>query len=169
MVCSISDQLRSILNNAYSIADRLGLHAYQVFTVKVTNPSGQRPAVGGVRDKEIAPLYIGNMNNPQVERVSSNDIVLSGSLLKDNDLKVGPFVFTYTTPDCIGGSGLDISFFDPDSNTRTSQDNFQLYFLVYGPGMTVTGTYFEKLYTSIAGSGSLSYYLYIRALGITLP
>lgn len=169
MSCNIDDALRSILDSAYSIADDLGLHKYQIFTVQVSNPGGGRPGVGGIRTKTVTPLFIGNMNNPACSRVSSKDIILSNELLNDKDFKIGPFVFPFTTPDCIGGSGLDISFFDPASNTRTNQSNYQLYFLIFGPGLSVEGNYFEKIYTSINGSGSLSYTLFVRNLGITLP
>lgn len=170
MLCSIDDILRSTLDSAYSIADNLGLHKYTIFTVQITNPKGSRPGVGGNREKTITPLQIGNLNNPQCQPVSSNDIVLSNDTLKDGDFKIGPLVFPYTTSNCVSNSGgLDISFFDPITNTPTSNLNYQLYFLIMGPGLNASGNFFEKLYTQINGSGSLSYNIFVRNLGINLP
>ena len=168
MACAIDDVLRSILDNAYSIPAQLGLHQYTVTLVTISNDGGSRPAVGGTRVRTETPLLIGGNQNPAVRHVSEQDITLSGDVLKDKDMVIGPIVLPYITPNCVDGYGTSINIFDPLDN-NTNRNNLQIYFLIEGPGLAAAGNYFEKIYMVVSGSGSLSYNIYVRNLGSVIP
>lgn len=167
---AIDDVLRSILDGAYSIAPAiLGLHKYTANLIVITNTGGSRPGVGGVRQVITTPLFVGDGYAPQIINVSSKDIILSNDRLKDTDKVIGPLVFPFITPNAFDGYGIDIAEFDPISNIPISNQNMQIYFQVFGPGLNINGDYFEKIYTEISGSGALSYKVYIRNIGAILP
>lgn len=167
----ISNSLRYALDTSYQQAAILGLHSFSVTLITISNPGGSRPAVGGSRVRTEQRLTIGQgfgsnfpgdgYLNPQVRFVSQQDIVLSGNLLNDRDLVIGPFVYPYDT--CSLTGGLDYDLIEPAVN----DNNSQLYFKIVGHGLFENGIYCKRIY-AITDS-NLSYKIYVRNNGEIIP
>lgn len=155
----ISDTLKGILDNAYSVAGSLGLHPYEITVVKVFT-TGSRPGVG-TRNVVLEPLLLANGQNPMFKQVSGREVFLSNNQLTDKSYRIGPLVSSYTGS-CGSAGGTDSSELNSDS-TLSSTIKQQLYFRVVGAGMAPSGSFFRIKYRQ--EDSSLSYVIFVEDSG----
>lgn len=129
------DELLHTIDQARKIAGEFGLRPYTV-TVRVRTWSGSRVGLGTKTDTDTPLKVGGGTQSPYVREISQKEIVASGGLYQDQDIEVGPITPSYTIP--LSG-GHAISSFEPPRNPPT-----EVYFLVTGPGMASTGSWFKK-------------------------
>jgi hypothetical protein len=85
--------------------------------------------------------------NPGVHQVKSNINVLSAGQLVDNTILVGPFCFPYERNN--QWFGIDPIIFQP----WLSNNNLQVYLLIFGEGLAKNGDFFKITEIVISGKG----------------
>jgi len=142
-----------------------GLLGLRIYTVQVcyetwsgTDASGRSGV--GIGTKTLSALMTLRVDQggaaPHVRQVSQKDIIASGNLYQDQDLKVGPMTPPYT------GSTKDddqILIFDPASTPPES-----LHFFVTGPGYA-SGAWFKKIGDKV--DGPISWFIFLRKNPVT--
>jgi len=123
---ALRDDLLPTVDAIRAIPGLLGLRRHAVNSV-VETWSGARPGVGTMTSTSTPILNAGQ--SPKVTLLSQRDIVASGGLYQDGDIRVGPI-----TPE-FGGGGAAESVLDP----ALSGQNEQSYFTVSGPLITGGG------------------------------
>lgn len=137
-----------------------GLRRYDV-VMRVVVWSGQS-AGEGTKTTTDTPLRIQG-KRPGVRRMKSEDVVASGGLYSDVDMRIGPFTPSFTGA---GGpyasGGLEPVAFDPakDASTRT------IHYKITGPGMEA-GAWFKKIAQET--DSAFSYYFTVRKTGEGAP
>lgn len=93
--------------------------------------------------------------NPPIKQLSAEQISLSGGVLTDNMVVLGPLTFPYTS---IGPGGTDPNIFQP------SITNGQTYVLLQGPGFNSTnGNYFEIKQIMLDDMKHITYHVLLKA------
>lgn len=163
------DFIRFAADQALSVPALLSLRPYTV-TINTLTWDGARPGLGNLTQTSI-PLYNydgyvdGYVNdgyvNPKFRQVTKQEISLSGGVLKDQDVVIGPFVFPYD--DGAGNSGgLDPATFSPSIATTT-----EFYINVVGPNFPAEGSQFKKIWDKT--DLNVVYRVYLRNTAATLP
>ena len=143
-----------------------GLLGLRIYTVQVcyetwvgTDASGRSGF--GIGTKTLSPLQSLRVDqggaSPHVRQVSQKDIIASGNLYQDQDLKVGPITPPYT------GSTKDedqISIFDPPSGMPPEA----IHFFVTGPGYA-SGAWFRKIGDKV--DDPISWFIFLRKNAVT--
>lgn len=136
-----------------------GLRLYTV-TIRVRSWSGSRPGVDASTstDTDKSIWVDGGTHKPRVQQVSQRDIIASGGLYQDQDVKVGPITPLYT-----GGAAdhADITVFDPSNLSAPAE----VLFKIEGPGMAAGGSWFKKVGQDV--SKPLAYRFVLRGTGET--
>lgn len=116
-----------------------GLRTYSV-TIRVRTWNGSRPGIDASTSTHADTTFWvdAGKHKPRVQQVSQRDIMTSGGLYQDQDLRVGPI-----TPPYAGGAAnhSDTTVFDPVPGAAPTE----VFFLVQGPGMGANGAWYEKV------------------------
>src|SRR5205085_2172940 len=95
----VVDEYRGLLDTQF------GLRRYDVAMV-VTTWSGELPG-DGEPTPTVTPIVVDGNKRPKVEQLSEREVLASGGLYQDQDVRVGPL-----TPEFDGG-GTAITAIDP--------------------------------------------------------
>ncbi len=97
-----------------------------------------RVGLGNNTDVEKKILVDLGHFSPRVTRVSSQDIIASGGVYTDQDLKVGPITppFSGSTQD-----NSDTTSFDPTPGSSGAE----VFFKLIGPGLPAEGAWYKKI------------------------
>ncbi len=163
------DSIRFGTDIGLSAPEAIDLRPYTVF-LNTLIWSGARPGLGTVTQTSVQVFnfdgyFQGLPNdgyvNPKFRQVTKQEIVLSGGVLKDQDVVIGPFVFPYD--DGIGDSGgLDPLVFSPTVALTT-----EFYINVQGPNFPPGGSNFKKIWDKT--DLNVVYRVYLRNTATTLP
>jgi hypothetical protein len=128
-----------------------GLRLYTV-TIRVRTWSGTRPGVDASTSTDADTVFWvdAGTHKTRVVQVTQRDIVASGGVYTDQDVKVGPITPLYTT------GGYDITAFDPNETTAPAE----VLFRIDGPGMGSSGAWFRKVGQDV--TKPFSYYFTLR-------
>ena len=147
------------LDTVRAVAGLLGMRVFAV-TVRKRVWTGERPGVGTKTDTDIAVTNAGALpaTPVRVQYVSAREIVASGGLYQDRDLRVGPITPTFAATLGIPAGGFDGSTLDP----ATTSSATELFWKVTGPGMPTGGIWCSLI---DARATSMHYSLVLRAGG----
>ena len=145
---SVLDQYRGQLDTLW------GLRLYDVLMRVSTWPTGTLPGAQGATKAAVdTPVVVAGGARPKVEQLVQRDVLASGGLYQDQDLKIGPL-----TPKSAGfPAGVDPATFDPLEGS-----NVEVLFQLTGPAFP-TGAWFKKIGQQFTGTFGL--YLIVRKTG----
>lgn len=153
------EYIRRASDLALAVPNQIQLRPYTLTLVK-SSWTGARPGLGTKTDGYTSLQNLASVS-VRLRQVTKQDIILSGSLLQSQDLKIGPFVFPYVTD--IGSGGTDpLLFSQPD--TPTSQH----YIKITGPNLPTNGNFYSKIGDD-SNDKNVCYYLYLRNTGTKQP
>ena len=144
----ILDGFRGQLDTTY------GLRRFDVLVRVVTWSGGQIGA--GTKIVTDTPLLVGG-GRPKVVHIRTRDVIASGGLYAEEDLRLGPL----TPPDSTGAGGTQIGVFDPPVGASPAEVLFRLT----GPGTSPTGDWYRKV--SQETWGNFRFSLVLRKTGQT--
>lgn len=166
MAITFASAIKLALDQRRSIAGLMGLRPFTVF-VRTRRWSGARLGLGTFVDNGGGPdiqLTNGTLPAPMgpqpvmVKAVSNKDIVASGGLYRDRDLRVGPITPTYLA-NVLPAGGFGDSTIDPP---QTGSVPTEVFWIVFGPGMFPGGSLCMKVGEIVT---ALHYELILRATG----
>lgn len=146
------DPLLHAIDVIRGIGDRIGVRPY-VVAILVRRWSGARPGVDASYqiDDDQTFFVDGGTHRPRVFEVSQRDIIASGGVFQDQDLKIGPITPPFTGAGNSAANKSTISIFDPVQGSMSSE----IFFYITGPGMGAAaganagGSWFKKISMSI--------------------
>lgn len=121
------DDLLDVVEDVREIPGDLGLRLFSVEVFKRIY-SGERVGVGTAYD--VTKVLLVASFKPKVVQVTSRDIIASGGLYQEQDLRVGPL-----TP-----TKINVPDFDPPTGSQP----LELLFRITGPGYEA-GAWFKKI------------------------
>jgi hypothetical protein len=130
-------------------------------TVWLNVPTGGGPGLGTptlVNQQVLG--YSGA--NPNFRQVTKEEIALSGGLLKDQDVVLGPLVFPYNTYNAVTATGATGGI-DPLTFSQVANGPSELYFNVQGPNQPSAGENYKKIWDTT--DRQVMYRLYLRSVG----
>lgn len=133
---SLLDDLLPVFGTVRAIPGSLGLNPYSVEVI-VTTWTGERPGLG--TQTQTVTAISENGQNPDVEEISTREILASGGLYRDQDLRVGPITPPWTAIDLSTG-GTALTTLDPTLSKGQS-----VRYRLKGPGLPVAGALYEKV------------------------
>lgn len=141
---SFASDLRADLDEIRAIPDELGLRPFDVI-VRVVTWSGAdasgRSGVGiGTSSYVDTPFLVGGGHRPKVRQVSMRDIIASGGLYHDQDMKVGPVTPAYPGNASQEGGGVAYATIEPPVTGAPTQ----IYYRVSGNGLPGLGVWYDK-------------------------
>jgi len=142
---------RPLLSQWRGLVSSAGLRPFTV-SVRVTSWTSAIPMVGGGKTYVDTPIREGG-GNPKVRQITQRQIIASGGLYEDRDLRIGPL-----TPVFAGG-GFDPTILDPVPGTTPAE----IMFLITGPGTSPTGDWYREIARYIAEN--FSYWFTVRKTG----
>lgn len=151
--------LLKAIDRVRGIPNRLDLRLYKV-SIRVRTWTGSRPGVDSSTSTD-ADEYFGvdaGTHRARVAQVTQRDIIASGGIYQDQDVKVGPI-----TPPYLGGAAnhADITAFDPNPTGSATE----VFFKIEGPGMATGGSWFHKVGQDC--SKPFAYYFTLRRVAQT--
>lgn len=149
---TLRDSLLPVIDVIRGILDApLGMRQCQVSVVTNTWTGGAYPgAPGSTKTQVVTPLKVDGQS-PGVTLVSQKDIIASGGLYQEMDLRVGPLTPKFT------GGGIDPTTLDNQSGGQ----NTEIFFLVSGPGIGSGSGYYKKVGQTLI-PGNFRYEIVIR-------
>lgn len=124
------DTYRGLLHSAFD------LRRYDVAIVLRRWPLGALPGAHGVSPTEtVTPITVGSSNRPKVVQLTQAEIVASGGLYQDQDVKIGPLTPQYN------GGGSAISSFEPPATGGIAE----VFIKLVGPGTADGGDLYKKI------------------------
>ena len=151
---SIKNSARKLLDKFRAKLDyKYELRQFDVI-MRVTTYEGEQIGEGNSTFEDV-PVVIKGLYRPKVKNLTTQDIINSGNVFSDLDIRVGPFTPPFTYADGTEG-GNKISDFDP---TYDTDKNLEIRYRVTGPGLE-NGGWFKKL--KLEADGNFGYYLILR-------
>jgi hypothetical protein len=152
---SLRDDLLGVLDAVRGIPDDLGLRQYTV-TVRVRTWSGSRPGVDASTATDVdTPIWVdAGTHKPKVRQVTQREVIASGGIYSDQDLRVGPI-----TPPGPSSDNSDVTVFDPVPGAEP----IEIFFKIDGPGMAAGGSWFKKFSQDV--TRPLHYEFVVRRTG----
>jgi hypothetical protein len=139
MIPNFRHALREVVDAIRGIPDDLDLREYSV-AIRVRTWNGSRPGVDSSTATDVDSYFYvdGGTHRPRVKQVTQRDIIASGGVYQDQDLRIGPL-----TPPYPGGAAdnTDVSVLDPAITSSATE----IFFLITGPGMGSNGSWFKKI------------------------
>lgn len=129
------------------------LRRYDVEHVSTTWAGGL-PGDGAASSPVVTPIVVDGDKRPKVAQLSQKDILASGGLYQDQDLRIGPL-----TPPILGGGGLPITVFDPAPVGPSTT----VMFRITGPGCE-GGVMYRKVGQDV--TGNFRYSIIVRRMGV---
>jgi hypothetical protein len=154
---SLVDDLLPVFGTVRSIPGSLGLCPFRVEVV-VRGYTGGRPGVGTL--SETATTILERGQNPDVEQVSTREILASGGVYRDQDLRIGPLTPPWTDPVDGTTGGTALSMLDPTPPAGSS-----VYYRLRGPGLPAQGSLYKKVEAHV--TDPTGYTIVIRKTGET--
>lgn len=153
------DSIKYAADQALSVPNVLQLRPYTI-TIKTITWTGETVGEG---TSTTTSQVITNANNINVRfrQVDKRDIALSGGILKDQDVKIGPIVFPYSITG-VGSGGTDPTVFSPTSNNVS-----EVYINITGPNMPSNGSNYKKIYDTT--ERNVLYRVFLRNTAAQLP
>ncbi len=141
---SLREALLPVIDQLRGLPGQLGLRQYTVSVVK-REWTGERVGLGYNTDTETPIRVDLGSYTPKVQMLSSRDIIASGGLYTDQDLKIGPI-----TPPFVGSTldGSAITIFDPTPGDVPTE----IFFKITGPGYPTAGAWFKKVAQDVTGN-----------------
>jgi hypothetical protein len=156
----VIDSIRFAADVALGVPSLIGLRPYSM-SLETLTWSGDRPGIGTLITTSV-PLYNDGYVNPRFRQVSKQEVVLSGGVLKDQDVVIGPFVFPYN--DGLGDvGGTDPLSFSPPTNSLVTE----FYINIQGPNFPIGGSQFKKIWDN--SERNVMYRVYLRNTAAGLP
>ena len=152
------DFIKYAADVALGVPNLLQLRPYTT-TLNTISWSGSRPGLGSATIVSNS-VYNDGYINPRFRQVTREEVVLSGGVLRDQDVVIGPFVFPYSTPFATGG--LDPLTFNP-----TLSNTCEFYINIMGPNFPAAGLQFKKIWDDT--QKNVMYRVYLRSTSVTLP
>lgn len=143
----VLDGYRGRLNTTWDLRRYTVDHVQQSWT-------GALPGEGTTTGPVYTPITVAGGARPKVEQLSQRDIVASGGLYQDQDLRIGPL-----TPPIEGGGGTEIATFDP----APTGANTTVMFRITGPGCEA-GALYRKIGQDVAGN--FRYSIIVRRMAV---
>lgn len=141
-----------------------GLRQYDVvirtITWKIGAANATYPGAPGATKTFVDTPLLVNGARVKVEQLSQRDIIASGGLYQDQDLKIGPI-----TPSYVKGAGT--GGFDPSTLDPTTTGANEVLFKITGPNFP-TGAWFKKIGQEIVHA-NFHYYVIVRKNGVQSP
>jgi hypothetical protein len=162
---TFASAIKVALDTRRAIAGLMGLRIYSVF-VRQRRWSGKRVGVGTSVDNNGGPdVQLTNSLPPplgkqpvRVRAVSNKDIIASGGLYRDLDLRVGPITPAYLASILPAGGFSDATVDPPQVGSVPTE----IFWLVKGPGLPPGGSIHERIGFE---ETALHIYLILRAKG----
>lgn len=157
MPITFGSAFKPVLDQLRALGGAFGLRPYTVF-VRVRTSAGDRPGAGNTYlDNDGGPDVQMTVGRPplgpqpvMVKMLSNRDIIASGGLYRDRDLRVGPITPTV---------GLVGSTFDP---LQFGRSGTEIFWLVVGGDMAPGGSWHTRIQVETT---ALHTYLVLRATG----
>lgn len=159
MAGTVIDFIRFAADQVLTVPDQLQLRPYQVILNTLTW-SGDRVGVGTLTPSSQQVFNKGTVN-PRFRQVSKEEIALSGGILRDQDIVIGPFCFPYD--DGLGDTGG----YDPLIFTPPASASVEFYINIQGPNFPSGGLQFKKIWDTT--DRNVMYRIYLRNVAATLP
>ena len=155
---AVLDNIRFATDLVLATPNALGLRNFVVTLTSIVEAGASRPGFGGT--KTTTQTVVQNLGtvNVRLREVSTKDIFMSGGLLQDKDVVIGPIVYPYDTGTVTGGTAFSI--WEPP----VSADATQLFIKITGEGLYPSGSFFKKIHADT--SKNITYKIYLRNTGI---
>lgn len=144
MASTLRQALLPVVDALRGIPAQLGLRLYSVSVFSRTW-SGTRVGIGESNDASSKLMVNLGTYDTKVQLVTARDVIASGGLYTDQDLKIGPITPPYTGS---GKDNNDITVFDPTPNASP----VEIFFRVTGPGFPAEGAWFKKISQNVMGN-----------------
>ncbi len=141
---TLRESLLPVVDALRAIPAQLGLRLFSVQVITRTW-TGTRTGLGYSNDA-ATPIKVDlGLFDTKVKMITARDVMASGGLYTDQDLKIGPI-----TPPFAGSAadGSAITVFDPTPGIAPTE----VFFLVTGPGYPPAGAYFKKISQDVTGN-----------------
>jgi hypothetical protein len=159
-VTTFRDQILAPLDLIRGVGDLLGLRLYTV-TVRKRVWSGTIPGDGTPTDTDVV-LKNARPNGVSapvmLRQLSRKEVIASGGLYVDRDVRVGPMTPAYAATSLQAAGG----YHDADVDPATSGSPTELFYIVSGPGWPSPAGYAEKVGEEAT---ALHFYLILRSTG----
>lgn len=129
------------------------LRRYTVEHVSTTW-TGDIPGEGTTTGPVYTPIVVDGDKRPKVTQLTQRDVIASGGLYQDQDLRIGPL-----TPPIAGGGGTEITTFDPSPTGPSTT----VMFRITGPGCE-GGALYRKVGQDVAGN--FRYSIIVRRMAV---
>jgi hypothetical protein len=116
--------------------------------------TGDLPGEGTTTGPVYTPITVGDGGRPKVAQLSQQDVIASGGLYQDQDLRIGPL-----TPPIAGGGGTEITALDPASAGPAAT----VMFRITGPGCE-GGALYRKVGQDV--SANFRYSIIVRRMAV---
>jgi hypothetical protein len=140
------DGYRAKLNTVWDLRRYVVEHVSQTWT-------GELPGEGTTTGPVYTPITVGDGARPKVAQLSQRDVIASGGLYQDQDLRIGPLTPPFT------GGGTAITTFDPASVGPAAT----VMFRITGPGCE-GGALYRKVGQDVAGN--FRYSIIVRRMAV---
>lgn len=171
-VADMTNNLRFAFDFAQSVQSNLGLNPNKCWFVNVVNdqinfdslPASTTPVLTRITLADGYRFWTSGGDddgylNPQVNQLSSEQVVLSGGSLTDNMVILGPLVYPYVSP--YGHTfGTDPNLFQ---KVDDSFSNNQLFIKIIGPTFPPQGSYFEVKRIIIGDMENVDYSVLLKS------
>lgn len=159
---SFASDLRADLDEIRAIPDELGLRPFDVLVRVITwsgaDPSGRTGVGVGTSSYADTPFLVGYGHRPKVRQMTARDVIASGGLYHDQDLKVGPLTPAYPSANDHPSGGVAYCAIDPPVTGVPTQ----VYYRVSGNGLPGAGVWFDK-FRDMADHAMNSYFVLRRS------
>lgn len=133
---TLRDDLLPVVDEIRGIPDDMGLSLYTVEVVKRVW-DGTRVGLGSSADSSLSLKVSLGTFSVQVTMLKQQELIASGGLYQQADLKIGPITPPYTGS---RANNSDITDFDPEVTATPTE----LFFKITGPGYE-DGAWFKKI------------------------
>jgi hypothetical protein len=157
-----ASELQGDLDEIRGIPGELGLRSRSV-TLLVRTWTGAQPGFGTLTDTRTVLTnnsYPGQAQNPRIREISNREIIASGGLYRDRDIKIGPLTPSYVADLMRPAGGVTDANVDPPVTVSPTET----FWLVAGPTMPAGGAWCEKIEEEY---GAFHYFVVVRATGKT--
>ena len=143
-IATFRDAFLPVIDQIRGIPGSMGLRLFTA-SVVLRQWTGARIGIGTKLDTQTPTKTTLGLYSVKVTQVSSKDIIASGSLFQEQDMKVGPITPPYAGSAADGDS---IALFDPPTTLAPTE----VFFNITGPGMPPGGAWFKKVSQDVSKS-----------------
>jgi len=142
---TLRDDLLDVADSIRGIPDELGVRLFKV-SIRVRTWNGSRPGVDSSSSSDTNTYFWvdGGCHRIRVRQLTQREIIASGGLYTDQDLRIGPITPPYPGPRSPANNSA-YSIFEPAPNGSP----VEIFFKVEGPGMAASGSWFKAIKTDV--------------------